>query len=348
MNQHTESSAEAPLLLSVIIPARNEEECIGACLKSLVAQSRAGFELAVDWEILVVNDESTDTTEAIAKAIPGVTVLAANTLRRGWTGKANAAWTGAQAAVGQWLLFTDADTVHEPGNLERALREARKADAAMLSYSPRQIVTGFWQRALMPLVFSELVLAYPPAKVTDPGSRLAAANGQFVLVERRAYFNVGGHEAVADSLLEDVALARLIKRRKLGLRFRYAPEALSTHMYRNFGAMAEGWTKNLALLFGNALFLAAWRMLDVVLIIVLPILVLYFYQPIARVAFAILWLRTLWRVYSRAAKSNFTAVDCALSVVAIPLFCALLVRSWFHHTIKRRVGWKGRTYPGNA
>ena len=336
----------APMLLSVIVPARHEEDCIGNCLQSLVAQSDSGFELGVQWEVLVVDDGSTDRTRAIATGVPGVTVLDAAPLRRGWTGKANAAWTAAKVARGKWLLFTDADTVHEPGDLEHAMREAGRFGAAMLSYSPRQLVTGFWQRALMPLVFSELALAYPPEKVSDPASWLAAANGQFILIDRKAYFEVGGHEAVADSLLEDVALARLVKRRKLGLRFRYAPEALSARMYRSFGAMAEGWTKNLALLFGNALFMAAWRLLDVVLIVVLPLLMLYFYQPVARIAFALLWLRTLWRVYSRAAKSNFPAGDCALSVVGIPLFCALLVRSWFHHTITHRVVWKGRSYPG--
>jgi glycosyltransferase involved in cell wall biosynthesis len=336
-------------LLSVIIPARNEQDCIAACLQSLISQSEEDFHLGRDWEILVVDDASTDQTRSIISAIaattPGVHLLDSNPLRRGWTGKANAVWTAAKAAQGKWLLFTDADTIHEPGNLQRAIREADRTGVAMLSYSPRQIVTGFCQRALMPLVFSELALAYPPAKVSDPASRLAAANGQFILIQSKAYFEVGGHEAVADSLLEDVALARIVKRRKLGLRFRYAPEALSTRMYRSFGAMIEGWTKNLALLFGNAFFLAGWRMLDVALIVILPLLMLYFYQPIARVAFAILWLRTLWRVYSRAAKSNFPAVDCALSVLGIPLFSLLLIRSWLQHTIKRRVSWKGRTYP---
>ncbi len=338
--------ASAPLLLSVLVPARNEEDAIAACLESLAAQSGVGFQLGVEWELIVIDDGSTDRTRALAGSVAGVTVLDASLPRRGWTGKANALWSAAKGARGQWLLFTDADTIHEPRSLERALREAGKAGVAMLSYSPRQIVSGFWQRALMPLVFSELALAYPPEKVSDPASRLAAANGQFVLVQRKAYFEVGGHEAVADSLLEDVALARLVKRRKLGLRFRYAPEALSTRMYRSLGAMIEGWTKNLALLFGNALFLAAWRMLDMVLLVALPLLMLYFYQPIARVAFVILWLRTLWRVYSRARKSNFPAADCALSTLGLPLFSILLVRSWFHHTIKRRIFWKGRSYPG--
>ncbi len=85
----------------------------------------------------------------------------------------------------------------------------------MLSYSPRQVVTGFWQRALMPLIFSELSLAYPPEKVSDPASRVAAANGQFLMVERAAYFQVGGHSAVAGSLLEDVDLASLLETPKI-------------------------------------------------------------------------------------------------------------------------------------
>jgi hypothetical protein len=166
-----------------------------------------------------------------------------------------------------------------------------------------------------------------------------------VLIRRDAYFQVGGHEAVADSVLEDVDLAYLVKRGKLGLRFRYAPDALSTRMYRSFGQMYEGWTKNLALLFGNCLMLAAWRLLDLALIVGLPVLAIVISQPLARALLAILWLRNLWRFYRRVARSNFRAVDCALSVFALPLFSVLLWRSWFHHTIRKRVLWKGRTYP---
>ena len=129
--------------------------------------------------------------KTIAQGVEGVTVIEARPLPKGWTGKANAVWTGAQQAKGEWLLFTDADTVHEPGDLIRAMHEADKAKVAMLSYSPRQIVTGFWQRALMPLVFCELALAYPPEKVSNPESTLAAANGQFILVQREAYFAAG-------------------------------------------------------------------------------------------------------------------------------------------------------------
>ena len=221
--------------LTVIVPARNEEQSIGECLKSLVAQSESVFELGRDWELIVVDDHSTDRTAEIARSFPGVTVMQAAKLEKGWTGKNNAIWTAARKARGKWILFTDADTIHEPGDLHRAMHEAARHKVGMLSYSPRQLVSGLWQRALMPLVFSELALAYPPAKVSDPNQRVAAANGQFLLVEREAYRKLGGHLSVKDRVLEDVELAFLAKRRKVGLRFRYAPDALSTRMYRTTG-----------------------------------------------------------------------------------------------------------------
>ena len=124
---------------------------------------------------------------------------------------------------------------------------------------------------------------------------------------------------MAGSLLDDVDLAFLLKRRKYPIRFRYAPDALSTRMYRSFAAMFEGWTKNLARLFGYPLMMAAGRALDLLLMIALPLLLWRFFSvPLARYALAVLWLRVLWRFYTRVAKSNFSAVDCAISVFALP------------------------------
>ena len=143
----------------------------------------------------------------------------------------------------------------------------------MLSYSPRQIVTGLAQRSLMPLVFSELALAYPPAKVSDPNQRVAAANGQFLLDRARS---LSAHRRTSRGAGTKCSKTwkwpLLAKRRKVGLRFRYADDAVSTRMYRSTSAMIEGWTKNLALLFNNALALAVWRALDIVLLVGLPIL----------------------------------------------------------------------------
>lgn len=345
---------EALIELTVIVPARNEQDCIGACLQSLVAQSEDLFELGKDWELIVVDDHSADRTAEIARSVPGVTLLQAAKLEHGWTGKVNAIWTAARRARGRWLLFTDADTIHEPGNLHRAIHEATKHNTGMLSYSPRQIVTGLAQRSLMPLVFCELALSYPPAKVSDPAQRIAAANGQFLLVEREAYRRLGGHPAVADKVLEDVELAFLAKRRRVGLRFRYADDAVSTRMYRSTAAMMEGWTKNLALLFDNTLALAVWRVLDIFLLAGLPLLAIWLWN--ARFAahslqwlgagwvLALVWARNLFRFYGRVAKSNFPFLDCAISPLGLPLFVGLLYTSWFQHRILKRVSWKGRSY----
>ena len=340
--------------LTVIVPARNEEDCLAECLESLVTQSEDLFKLGRDWELIVVDDDSSDRTAEIARGFVGVTVIQADKLEPGWVGKNNAVWTAARRARGRWLLFTDADTIHEPGNLHRAMHEAVRHNAGMLSFSPRQIVQGILRRSLMPLVFSELSLAYPPDKVSDPNQRIAAANGQFILVEREAYRRIGGHPSVADKVLEDVELAFLAKRRRIGLRFRYAPDSVSTRMYRSTAAMIEGWSKNLALLFSNCLALAVWRLLDIGLLVLLPVLAIWLWN--ARFSarslqwlgacwvLAILWTRNLFRFYGRVAKSNFPFLDCAIAPLGLPLFVVLLYRSWFEVHILKRVSWKGREY----
>jgi glycosyltransferase involved in cell wall biosynthesis len=354
-NQRLVADTPRELALSVILPARNEEVSLPACIGSLIGQSEAGFALGEEWELIIVNDDSTDGTRGIADEAAagypgGVVVLDAPPLdlseRGGFTGKTNACWAGAQIARGKRFLFTDADTVHEPGDLSRALHEAEKYKAFLLSYSPRQILTGFWQHAVMPLVFSELASVYPPKQVNDPELRIAAANGQFLLVERDAYFSVGGHRAVGADVLEDVALARNIKRGPRNIRFRYAPDALSTHMYRTTGDMIEGWTKNLALLFPQPTALALWRVLDVLLFFGLPAIALGmpFLLGWQRSAIMLLWVRTLWRFYSRVAKSHFPVWDVAISILGVPLFVYMLLRSVVQHRIKKSVVWKGRSY----
>jgi glycosyltransferase involved in cell wall biosynthesis len=337
-------------LLSVIVPARNEERNLAKCLNSLVLQSYEDFRLGRDWELIVIDDGSEDRTRAIAMGFEGVSVLEAPGLElsaetRMFTGKTNACWFGAEVAQGRYLLFTDADTVHESGDLERALIEIQRRNVGLLSYSPRQIVSGFWQRALMPLVYSELASVYKLAEVNDPNKILAEANGQFLMVKREAYFAVDGHRGVGRSVLEDVDLAFAVKQAGKGIWFRYAPDALSTRMYFRVSDMLEGWTKNLALLFPHALTLAAWRLLDIGLLL-LPILLI----PLSYLALwqkgviLAVWARTLLRYYTRVRRSNFSSLDCALSVFALPLFIGLLVWSWMRHRVLHQVAWKGRAY----
>src|ERR1700688_3524967 len=200
-------TAIAQPAVSVIVPARNEEFCLGECLQSLLSLT------AVAFEVIVVDDHSTDRTREIAAsfASQGVRVIEAGSLPAGWTGKNNAVTAGAGEARGEWLLFTDADTIHLPGSLARSLLDAKRHGAAMLSYSPEQIAKNFWEKAVMPVIFAELAVSFRPSHVSDPNSAAAAANGQYILITREAYDAVGGHAAIATRLLEDVALARAVK-----------------------------------------------------------------------------------------------------------------------------------------
>jgi Glycosyl transferase family 2 len=351
----------APNEVTIIVPARNEEACLKDCLASLAAQDGGAF------EIVVVDDGSTDRTREIAQSFAGVRVISPGPLPDGWTGKNNAVIAGAKAARGDWLLFTDADTVHLPGSLARSLAEANGHGVELLSYSPEQIAVTFWELAILPVVFAELARQYPPSKVSDPASPVAAANGQFILVRRETYEAVGGHAAIAGNLLEDVALARAVKNSGRRIRFRYAPDAVRTRMYRNFGQLREGWTKNLALLFPRPGWLAVLCLVEWVLAGGA-----FFWRWIAQLGAELTtgaaalsglhrsfrWLVDIGRPWwwnwialapliylvTRLRRANFTWDMEVLGVLfGMPMFSYLLLRSKRAHA-KGSVPWKGRLY----
>ncbi len=326
--------------MSVIVPARNEEACLGSCLQSLIAQTGVRF------EIIVVDDASTDSTREIAESFPGVRVISPGPLRHGWSGKNNALVAGAKAARGEWFLFTDADTVHSPGSLAASLAEAHQQKAALLSYSPEQEVHGFWEKAVMPVIFAELASSYRPSDVSNPASPAAAANGQYILISREAYEAVGGHGAVGASLLEDVALARAVKASGRRIFFRYGGDAVRTRMYRSLAQLKEGWTKNLVLLFHSPLRLAILRLTEFVLIIAsLAIAVTTGshgrWQPAVMTLTVAIVLYGLF--LQRIRKAHFSWDANLLAIFGLPLFSYLLLRSKTAYA-KGTVSWKGRRY----
>jgi glycosyltransferase involved in cell wall biosynthesis len=326
--------------VSVIVPARNEEVSLGACLESLAAQS------GVTSEIIVMDDGSIDATRKIAESFTGVQVMTPGPLPFGWTGKNNAVFAGAQHARGEWLLFTDADTVHHPGSLDGALAEAKRHGASLLSYSPEQEVHGFWEKAIMPVIFAELAATHSPGDVSDPSSAAAAANGQYILISRQAYDAVGGHAAVATSLLEDVELARAVKCSGRRIVFRYARDAVRTRMYRSFAQLREGWTKNLVLLFGSPVRLAAIRFAEFILILAT---VGGAIQAAVRNQWGLAGIATglaivvLVFLFRRIRRAHFCWDANLLSIFGLPLFSYLLLRSRLFHK-RNRISWKGRTY----
>ncbi len=346
--------------VSIIVPARNEEASLGACLESLTAQTGVAF------EIIVVDDGSTDRTREIAQSFAGVRVISAGPLPAGWTGKNNAVVAGAREASGRWFLFTDADTVHLLGSLARALAEARENKAEMLSYSPQQIAVTFWEMAVLPVVFAELARQYPPQKVCDSASPLAAANGQYILIRRETYDAIGGHAAIADNLLEDVALARAVKGAGRSIRFRYAADAVRTRMYRSFRQLREGWTKNLALLFPNpgwlavrlllwwgiawgvaffpAIALAAAKVAERFGFVSAPPTLFHWSGFIPSAWWISLFLMLAMPLFVRLRRANFTwDMEVLGAVFGMPMFSYLLLRSKKAQA-GGQVSWKGRAY----
>ena len=313
-------------VVSIIVPARNEEANLAACLDSLVAQS------GIAYEIIVVDDDSTDRTAEIARSFRVVHLIPAPSLPDNWTGKNNAMSAGARAANPQskWFLFTDADTVHAPGSLARAVAEAEQHGAALLSYSPAQEVHGFWEKAVMPVIFAELATTYPPQAVNDPTSPIAAANGQYLMISREAYDAVGGHTKIAPDLLEDVALARLVKRSGRKIFFRYGGDAVRTRMYRSFAQLREGWTKNLALLFPRPRALALLRMAEFLLIVgnlSAAIWAKFSGRPNIALQTALLTIILSGWFALRIRRAHFPALSNLSAVLGLPVFSYLLLRS---------------------
>jgi chlorobactene glucosyltransferase len=233
-------------LVSVVVPARDEEDNIGPCVSSLAASEYPAF------EIIVVDDGSRDRTAEIVRGHPRgrarrLHLLQGEPLPEGWFGKPWACHQGALQARGELLLFTDADTVHHPDLLPRAVRCLREEEAHAVTAVGRQVMVTFWEKLLQPQFFMLLAFRFPRVGVPRGKSRWrhAIANGQYILFRRSVYDALGGHRAVAGEVVEDMRLAQLLVLGGWKLMVR-AGEGLRTRMYRSLGGLVEGWSKNIS------------------------------------------------------------------------------------------------------
>jgi glycosyltransferase involved in cell wall biosynthesis len=323
--------------ITAIVPARNEETAIETCLRSLARQ----VEIA---EIFVVNDQSTDHTAEIVRGlmreIGNLQLLEAREIPAGWTGKNHAAWEGAKHATSRWLLFTDADAELREGATARALRIAKETGAALVSFSPEQVTKNWYEKALIPFVYYRLAKYFPYDAVNDQKSAAAAANGQFLMIRGDVYDAIGGHESVAGEVLDDVALA---KRAKAGYRIWFGPGAgvVRVRMYRSFGAMWEGWKKNLYLLVGGTPGAAYRELFSVVPWIPFALLVLGLKAPIAAVA-GLGLLAARHAAYGMALSRNqYRGIYILYYIPAVILYAGVLWASYRAHA-QGAVEWKGR------
>jgi chlorobactene glucosyltransferase len=231
-------------LVSVIIPARNEAATIETVVRSILASTYQPLEL------LVVDDRSTDNTAAVVEAVADarVRLIRGQELPEGWYGKPWACFQGYRAAKGDILLFTDADTRHEPALLGHAVGALVQEQAGLVTVAPRQSCLTFWERLVMPQIWFLLALRYPPAAVNRARQeRDVIANGQFILTTREGYEAAGTHEAVRHEVAEDLALAQAFLRHGKKLHFAFAERLMETRMYHGLSHLIEGWSKNIYL-----------------------------------------------------------------------------------------------------
>ncbi len=238
-----EAPAHSPLV-SVVLPARNEADHIAACIGSLRATTWP------DWQLVVVNDGSTDATGELARVAARddarVLVIDAPPLADGWFGKQWACHAGMQHARGQLLLFTDADTRHQPDLVTRLVRTREARDVDLISVSGNQEMETFWERAVQPVVFALILLRFGGARAIESARSPAdvIANGQCFMMTREAYHAVGGHAAVRDSVAEDLMIAQRTVQCGRRASLVLGRDQLSTRMYDGLGALVKGWRKN--------------------------------------------------------------------------------------------------------
>jgi hypothetical protein len=335
--------------VSAIVPARNEEATIAAAVESLAEQPEIK-------EIIVINDQSSDGTAAqlgqLTSRYSQVCVLETKELPGGWVGKNYAVSLGAAQATGDWLLFTDADGVHLAGSTARALADAAIHSAGLVSYSPEQETRTWWEKALIPFVYTRLAHKFSYADVSDPESPAAAASGQYLLIRRDDYLRIGGHAAVAGEVLEDVALARIAK--QAGMRLYFAPGngIMRVRMYRTFAAMWQGWTKNLYPLIGTtaggmaratsrAVGRELFRVVPWIPLLVLPLALLHLIWGVLGVAL----LAGRHAAYAADLRRNRFPASLALYYLpGVVLYVGALLNSEWRYA-RGSVAWKGREYP---
>jgi chlorobactene glucosyltransferase len=337
---------ETPLL-SILVPARNEETNIEKCLRSLFAQDYPSI------QIVVVDDASTDQTPVIlgrlAKEDGRLEVLQGRPLPKGWTGKNNALVHGLSAVKGDSILFLDADVVLQPGTLSTAFAAMQRYDAAFLTVWPRQEVETFWEKAVQPVIVAmNITLSTLQRLYMPPFPEALSAWGPFILVRREAYKAIGGHEAIAGEIAEDYVLYSNF--RKAGFRtvMLDGTAFVSVRMYDSFKSIWEGWSKNLfpGLLRSYVLtFLAAT---GIFFFTVSPFLLLLvgINTSKAWLVGSSLLLILLLAVIGYLIRSHTTLKQVWLAVNPLGglVFIGTLLNSALRHTLGTGVTWKGRQY----
>jgi chlorobactene glucosyltransferase len=354
----TRGGEEREPFVSILVPARNEEGCIEACVRSLVGQKYGRL------EVLVLDDQSSDGTAMIVQAIIDETstvqkgrlrLLKGGELPRGWIGKNFACQQLAEQAQGEYLFFTDADTIHDPEMLPTILKYMQQERLQLLTGQPEHILGSPGERLIVPLLNFTILTLLPVALIgRRPEPSLATGNGQLLCFERAAYEKIGGHAAVKDRILEDVLLARKIKSTGHRMAFVDALELVQCRMYHSWHQVWAGFSKNLFAFYNYSLPFALFALVLNLLLFVLPALLLLsapflampqhivLYAPIAYTLSVT--MRMLLTLRFVRAQKGLMLLYSFLHPVSIVLECLILVNSIRWRYRKSGTTWKGRQY----
>ena len=349
--QRTDSDAP---FVSIMVPAKDEEDGIGNCLRSLLAQDYPNF------EIIVIDDRSEDETAAIVLQFVeehhSVRLVQIDTLPEGWTGKTHALQIGQQHAFGEWLLFVDADTQHHPVCLSVVMQDCLESGADMESLLPALEANSFWEAVVQPFVATYLMVLFPLSRANNPLHQQSGyANGQFILVRRDAYDKIGKHESVRDKFVEDIHLGRRARQLGLHLRMVVGTSLSRVRMYSSLTEIIRGWSR----IFYAAVDFRAAKLLPIFALVIALNLLPYLVMAIAGGALLtgmaipfVIWSLALgitqeivqWSVFAR----TYRASGCQRRYLAFRFLaiCSMLVI--LARTVRlcqtHRVIWRGTTY----
>jgi cellulose synthase/poly-beta-1,6-N-acetylglucosamine synthase-like glycosyltransferase len=332
--------------VSIIVPARNEEEDIEECLRELLSLDYDNY------EVLVVDDRSTDRTGEIIErvsttsgALGRLKVLRVTDLPPGWLGKAHAMWTAGEQATGDWLLFTDADVLFKPDVLRRALTYAEAETADHVVVFPRMIMTHPGERMMIAFFQTLFTFGHRPWKVADPDTKDHMGVGAFNMVRRSVYDTVGTYRALRMEVVDDMKLGKVIKNARFRQRNVFGEDLISIHWAQGAMGVVDNLTKN----FFAVLSFQWWR--GIVSVFGLLFLNL---GPFVGVGLAHGWERapywvalgSMFLIYlGMSFKSSIPPYYFFLHPISTLLFGYTLVRSMFLTFYNDGVTWRGTTYP---
>ena len=343
------TSDEPTSRVSIVIPARNEERYIGRTIDAALRQDYP------DFEVIVVDDESTDgTADEIAKRSSDTRLvpIGARPLMPGWLGKPNALASGAAKATGKWILFMDADVELHPRALGDAVAACERGGWDHLALFPHFEREGFWEELLMPVIPIVALIYIPSFLAFFRKTRMAAGGGAFGLVRREAYESMGGHENLKNSVVDDVRLAMDLKKAGYVSGARAGMHRLRLRMYHGLGEFIEGFTKNAHAGFGRSIL----RPVTIILVslwvgltpFAWPVLALAspdnaFSGPVGAVGGSLALL-----LFSRALvhlRLGFPLWSVVFSPVATLVTLFVVLRSLRMARNDGVVRWRGREYP---